>query len=147
MPNLGCRLQRAVSICEYAKSQPLEYSFAPALPLPFQNRRRRHAVVLPSPSPRLLFPAPSVSPWCTEPSSPPTGPQAPRLRKVDSPPLRPLASPERATSDHVLLEPTCNMAHHRCLTPRKVCVATDAPNFFARFLFTTSSSEVIHANL
>jgi hypothetical protein len=44
------------------------------------------------------------------------GPQAPRLCKVDSSRLRPLASPERATSDHILLKPTCNMAHPRCST-------------------------------
>jgi hypothetical protein len=51
----------------------------------------------------------------------------------------------RSTGDHVLLDPTCNMAHPRCSTKfsqgmrRHRCA-----NFFCYFfLFTTSSSEVI----
>jgi hypothetical protein len=128
------------------------FTRARALSLPTRStaataRIRRRAIDLPPP--RLLFPDPSTPPRCTEAGAATAASTHGYKRRASAWLTRCrtsilLRSP-RSTGDHVLLKPTCNMAHPRCLTKFSQGMRRHrrANIFCYIFLFTTTSSEVI----
>jgi hypothetical protein len=128
----------------------------PTLSTAATARIRRRAID--PPPPRLLLPDPSTPPRCTEAGAATVASTYGYKHRASARLIRRRASAwltrcrasillraPRSTSDHVLLEPTCNMAHPRCLTKFSQGMRRHrrANIFCYIFLFTTSSSEVI----